>query len=615
MNLPARLVCALLLLLASLSASAAGFDSRYIARVGDLNGDGLNDISLQYSPKLTLLDLGDGPIPIPISRSVYQTLVLQRSGTGFALVTSLSAAQSTAIATWPIAKLAFQSKDFNGDGDADLAVLNIGMAIAGAPDVVISAPHGSSPAAVLDSLVAQTYYVRAGDINEDQLVDLFITGNSARAVGDFILQQQADHRFSIVNPTAAQRTTASAWATTDIGVFREDLNMDGYFDFILENVDEKIAGAPDLVVFTTRNQGTMPVKVVHVDAAFDQTLEQVEHLLLKPIETLLGLQNQQCYTLNIPILSTNWAPSGGPPWGGFWDDQWRRSYPSVSFVPYSYCTSSFFNFTPAAQNLLGHASQFTSLGLGCTNNCGEATRTTARNAGYSVVISSTALQVARWAFILTSVLVADDATVVGVVDDLLIPATAAVAGGALVVYAGANAVAQGGDTDVGPTANSYTEVTTGDPFKLKPDCDPTDPTKMSSQDLAGTGPGKSARLAKNLTTMGCGKPSGDAEAHHMVRKTAINTASAQSQALLRSLGIDIDEAANGVWLPRGQNALTEARAHLGGGMHSFEYDQAIWLRLKDAALRGGGGGPGAATAVRNELGVIRNELITNTFQF
>jgi hypothetical protein len=110
------------------------------------------------------------------------------------------------------------------------------------------------------------------------------------------------------------------------------------------------------------------------------------------------------------------------------------------------------------------------------------------------------------------------------------------------------------------------------------------------------------------------RPNSDAAAHHLVRKggpqeldpNAPTNNIKQLHALLRRIGMDIDEAANGVWLPKDANAAAArgTRALPHANLHTGDYDVILLRRLSNAENLGGG------PAVRAELRAIAKELLS-----
>ena len=74
---------------------------------------------------------------------------------------------------------------------------------------------------------ANRYWVKKADFNSDGYIDLYVTGKDDRAVGDFILYQQPQFKYTVGTPDANQRAQANTAALTSIIVHRRDLTADG----------------------------------------------------------------------------------------------------------------------------------------------------------------------------------------------------------------------------------------------------------------------------------------------------------------------------------------------------------------------------------------------------
>src|SRR5437588_4566118 len=95
---------ALSYVLTAVAQDYRGFGDQYVVQVGDLNGDGLKDLHLQYRPRVALINLDDISVPIVAHSSPVGDFVLQHTASGgFAVVSNLTAAQKAAVASWPVA--------------------------------------------------------------------------------------------------------------------------------------------------------------------------------------------------------------------------------------------------------------------------------------------------------------------------------------------------------------------------------------------------------------------------------------------------------------------------------------------------------------------------------
>lgn len=106
-------------------------------------------------------------------------------------------------------------------------------------------------------------------------------------------------------------------------------------------------------------------------------------------------------------------------------------------------------------------------------------------------------------------------------------------------------------------------------------------------------------LAENLEAVGKVRPPNSA-AHHVVAGT--DPRAAQARAILQRDGIDINEAANGVFLPKNSKfAAPPVQTH--STVHTNRYYDEVNLELSRAA-------PGT---VRDVLADIEQRLLNGTF--
>ena len=87
-----------------------------------------------------------------------------------------------------------------------------------------------------------------------------------------------------------------------------------------------------------------------------------------------------------------------------------------------------------------------------------------------------------------------------------------------------------------------------------------------------------SRLGKNLERAGYARPPG-AAAHHIVAQNA--AAARPARAVLRKYNIDINSAANGVWLP----ANARSPNPRGAAIHSQVHNGAYYARVNQALSR------------------------------
>lgn len=116
----------------------------------------------------------------------------------------------------------------------------------------------------------------------------------------------------------------------------------------------------------------------------------------------------------------------------------------------------------------------------------------------------------------------------------------------------------------------------------------------------------SRRLGSNIEKTGVTRPPNTA-AHHIAAGGSTNVDAIKTRDLLKKNGIDIDEAANGVFLPKNskysldeyEDAISHSR------VHTDVYYQNVYLRLKGKN----------ANEIRLELRTISDELLAGTFPY
>lgn len=465
------------------------------------------------------------------------------------------------------------------------------------------------------------YNVRAADFNSDGRTDLYVTGGYRRAVKDFIVLQNApgpngEFTFSVLaTPSAAQRTQALALPMTGVAVYRTDLSGDGLFDFELENVDEVIPNAPDVIILTDRGQGDTPVKIIPETPEFLQLVESFEQILSQ-VDAVLNIYNSiTCVPViyYVPVYVYD-------PWYGEYGYYGYYTYMPV-YQEYCFPTSMLFyghyqTFTASLNDLKSSLPPgITSLVDGRLYDVLESrygvdrVRMT-RKLAQAIRTGLTALRYYRSAAtVATVVLVADDATVVGVADDVAIPVVLLSIGGAFVIEASLEVLLERiEDAGPQPVAEPAAEA---DPYRVKSDCQPWGASRNTSQIFARVGrpPNEwldpnSQRLRSNLDKAGCGCPPGTNinAAHHIVAKKAGGAIGDQLRACLSVSGVDLDEAGNGVCLPTSDNAKTRSLKHGAEGMHSNAYFQKL---LDDCNTAYQNGGP---QGVRNMLDGVRQKM-------
>ena len=131
------------------------------------------------------------------------------------------------------------------------------------------------PTPEVDSLAEQLLYEyqsRTGDLNGDGLVDILIQrltspGNANGTIDTLILQQAQGGNFNTIVPNNAQLAIANQWPISDIHLSVVDVNLDGFADVFLRDLDDVIPGANSQIAFAPANVfQTSPLGVTSLDA-------------------------------------------------------------------------------------------------------------------------------------------------------------------------------------------------------------------------------------------------------------------------------------------------------------------------------------------------------------
>src|SRR5688572_25556555 len=135
-----RIVALVLLGFVASSAFAKGFDGTYVATVGDLNGDSLQDVYLKPKPQITTISLDDLVIPIPLPTDVSPFVLRRLPDQTFEIVSSLTSAQRASVGQWAAAAaILVELIDANMDGSTDVVLRDI----PGSLDQVVLAALGN----------------------------------------------------------------------------------------------------------------------------------------------------------------------------------------------------------------------------------------------------------------------------------------------------------------------------------------------------------------------------------------------------------------------------------------------------------------------------------------
>lgn len=138
---------------------------------------------------------------------------------------------------------------------------------------VIVGPVASPP--TLADQLTYDYEIRVGDINTDGRQDLYLDRVTVAPANNgtlktVMLKQLANGSFEVIIPNATQKNAASLWPLTGIDVILSDVNLDGFTDLRLLDVDSSISGAQDQIVYSPAVAYTdISRNVKAVDASFE----------------------------------------------------------------------------------------------------------------------------------------------------------------------------------------------------------------------------------------------------------------------------------------------------------------------------------------------------------
>ncbi len=131
------------------------------------------------------------------------------------------------------------------------------------------------PPPSLEEQMGYSYEVRVGDFDADGLEDLYVARTSPAtanngAIDDTVLRQTPSGLFEMRVPDGYQSAVAASWPETGVQVVKSDIDLDGFVDLRLKNVDAAISGADDQILFSPAVAYTESARTVR---AIDTSLE------------------------------------------------------------------------------------------------------------------------------------------------------------------------------------------------------------------------------------------------------------------------------------------------------------------------------------------------------
>jgi hypothetical protein len=162
----------------------------------------------------------------------------------------------------------------------------------------------------------------------------------------------------------------------------------------------------------------------------------------------------------------------------------------------------------------------------------------------------------------TVILIADDITIVGVLNDVGLIATVSSVAVTYILLEALDyyiiEMSKNPNNDTGTKDRSHFGAGT---FAIPTNCNPQTP----GQSEAGNGPGDSGDLRDNMKDSNCWCVNADvkAAAHHIIPRKAGGDLGDELRKCLKDRAIDMDSAINGVCLPMYADAETSAFMHKG----------------------------------------------------
>ncbi len=171
------------------------------------------------------------------------------------------------------------------------------------------------------------YEARIGDINGDSRIDILVDRTTVAEAGNgtldvVLLTHQFGGSFTSKVPSSTEFGIASNWPIASIDLHLSDVNIDGFLDVVLTNIDSHIDGALDQIVYAS---GSIlveePQALKSMDSEFTEFLSQVSDWAVSETyfdDNALWVPGESGYWGN-----WQWVCYGGwgDPWG--WDCGWE----------------------------------------------------------------------------------------------------------------------------------------------------------------------------------------------------------------------------------------------------------------------------------------------------
>lgn len=433
------------------------------------------------------------------------------------------------------------------------------------------------------------YQAKVLDIDNNGFEDIYITGGINRRVSDFIVKRFSDGSFTLAKtPTTSERSRAyTAKESQFVQVVREDFNLDGLLDFRIVGVGDELPGVPDLIVNTVLGNGRYVESVVPLDARYYDLADAIEQILLdtellENITMIYRNQQQSCVTVTVPVYHYGvrvYKPIT------VCDEDGPSLLESVVGSDITRAVEVLATIDPTVLRnafAAGSPEEYAEI---LSDNLPDR-RQVIRDGR---ILVSVFRNIRRTALILSGILIADDATVVGVADDVAIPVLLTGAAVGVIVESILEAVLDiiednlENELSEDVVEESINVVAIYD-FSRPPQCDlhrntfssSAAPSRILRDNLIASDCWCSDDSLNNVPRNSFGEIRG-VWAHHIIPQGSNSTIAMDLRSCLSNIhGLDINGQHNGVCLPGSRNyqgGITSALPHQGdsGFLHGTEF--------------------------------------------